>query len=330
MATINATNPTLQDIISRTKPGGGIDEIVELLSRENAALKDATWTEGNLPTGHIFTSRRNLPAGTWRRFNEGVAPTKSRTGQVTESCGMLTAMSKVDVDLAKLNGDEAAFRASEDKAFMSGLSNDLETALFYSSTKTDPEKIMGFAPRLDLTTGPWGGQIIVSSIAQSGSDQSSMWCCDWSPETVSMIYPKGSNSGGLEQFDGGRQLTNDANSNQFWAWVTSWTWKVGLMVRDARHLVRLCGIDTSAIAATGKLLINDMVKMVKQMHPTVKGRRVIYCNRKIETFLQLQAMDTFAANPIVITQVGGQPVTTFLGIPVRVTDAILNTEAIVS
>jgi hypothetical protein len=54
-------------------------------------------------------------------------------------------------DLAKLNGNEAAFRASEDDAFIAGLANDLETAFFYASTKTDPERIMGLSPRLDST-----------------------------------------------------------------------------------------------------------------------------------------------------------------------------------
>lgn len=329
MAVINASLPTMQDIISRTKPGGGIDQIVELLTQRNAFLQDMVWVEGNLPTGHQFTSRKALPSGTWRRFNEGVAPSKSRTDQVTEACGMLEAMSKVDCALAALNGDEAAFRASEDDAFLAGLSNDLETALVYSSTLTDPEKILGFAPRLDSTTGLWGGQIVDSQIAAAGSDQSSMWCVGWSPQHVFGIYPKGS-TGGLTSYDGGKQLTRDAGgTNEFWAYVTSWCWKVGLAVRDARALVRLANIDTSAIAETGKLLIQDMVKMVKQCRAE-GARKVIYCNAKIETYLHLQALDSTVNSTLRVEEIGGKPVTTFLGIPIRVTDAILNTEAIVT
>ena len=330
MAVINATLPTLQDIVSRTKPGGGIDNIVELLTQRNAFLKDMVWLEGNLPTGHQFTSRRSLPSGTWRKFNEGVLPSKSRTDQITESCGMLEAMSKVDVALAKLNGDEMAFRASEDRAFLDGLSNDLETALIYSSTYTDPEKILGFSPRLDSTSGPFGGQVVLPGIAASGSDQSSMWCVGWGPDTVFGIYPKGSQSGGLESYDGGRQLTRDASgSAEFWAYVTSWTWKVGLCVRDARALVRLPNIDNSAIAETGSLLIQAMVKMVKQCRGD-NARKVIYTNGRTETFLHLQALDTVKNSTLRIEEIGGQPVTHFLGIPVRVTDAILNNEAIIS
>lgn len=329
MATINATLPTLQDIASRMDPNGSIANIVEVLTQKNAFLQDAVWQEGNLPTGHQFTSRKALPSGTWRRFNEGVAPQKSRTDTVTEACGNLAALSKVDCDLAKLNGNEAAFRASEDSAFVQGLSNDLETALIYSSTLTDPEKIMGFAPRLNSTTGSWGGQIIDSQIAASGSDQSSMWLVVWGPQTVFGIFPKGMKAG-LEQIDRGAQLTRDASNNEFFAYVTEWKWKVGLCVRDARYLVRLANIDTSAIAETGKLLIQDMVKMVHQAQDLTSGRAAIYCNRKISTYLHLQALDSTTNSSLKIENIGGQPVTSFLGIPIRQTDAITNTEAIIT
>jgi hypothetical protein len=329
MATINATLPTLQDIVSRMNPDGSFSEIVEILTQQNAILQDAVWVEGNLPTGHQFTSRRALPSGTWRRFNEGVAVSKTRTEQVVETCGMLTALAKVDSKLASVGGNAAAYRASEERGYLQGLSNDLETALIYSSTKTDPEKILGFAPRLDSTTGNWGGQIINSQIAHSGSDQSSMWLVVWGPNTVHGIFPKGS-KGGLEVKDRGEELTRDASNNEFYSYVTEYCWNVGLCVRDARYLVRLANLDTSAIAETGSLLIQDMIKMVHQAQDLTSGRPAIYCNRKIATYLHLQALDSTKNSTLAIQNIGGQPVTTFLGIPVRMSDAITNTEAVIS
>lgn len=326
---VNTGLPTLQDFISRTDPDGSMADIVEILMQNNAILQDAVWEEGNLPTGLQFTSRKALPSGTWRRYNEGVATSKSRTDQVVETCGMLTALAKVDSRLAKVGGNEAAFRASENRAYIQGLSNDLETALIYSSTKTDPEKVLGFAPRLDSTTGTWGGQIISSSIAHSGSDQSSMWLVVWGPSTVTCIFPKGQRAG-LEEKDHGEELTRDANSNEFYSWVTEYNWNVGLAVKDARYLVRLANIDTSAIAATGDLLIADMIKMVHQAKDLKAGRAAIYCNRAISTYLHLQARDSTKNSTLNIENIGGQPIVSFMGIPVRMTDAITNTEAVVS
>lgn len=329
MATINASLPSLQDLISRTDPDGSIAPIVEALSQDNAILADSVWKEGNLPTGHKFTSRKALPSGTWRRFNEGVAPTKSRTDQITEACGMLDAICKVDVDLAKLNGNEAAFRMSENKAFIQGLSNDMETAFLYSSTKTDPEKIMGFAPRLDSTTGDWGGQIIKHDTSASGSDQASVWLVGWGLETVYGIYPKGMKAG-LEMDDMGKQLTRDSSNNEFRAWVSYWTWKVGLCVQDARYLVRLANVDTSGLSETGKTLIQSMIKMYHQMKSTKGVRPAYYVNKKIGTYLHLQALDSTTNSTLTIENIGGKPVTHFLGIPVRETDALTNAEAVIS
>ncbi|MGH9811532.1 MAG: major capsid protein [Candidatus Acidiferrales bacterium] len=331
MATINATLPTLADITSRMDPNGSIASVVEVLSQDNTILMDAVWKEGNLPTGHVFTSRVALPSGTWRMFNQGVAPSKSRTSQVTEACGMLEAYAKVDCGLAELNGNGPAFRASENSAFIQGLSNDLETAFIYSSTKTDPEKIMGLAPRLDSTTGSWGGQIIDSQIAASGSDQSSIWFVGWGPETVFGMFPKGMKSGFTEE-DLGKQLTRDSGgTNEFTAWVTHYKWNVGLCVKDARYVVRLANIDTSAIAETGKLLLQDMVKSVHQLRKT--GARLAgYCNKKIGTYLHLQALDSVANATLSIEKdwAGRPGVTHFLGIPMRETDGITNTEAIIT
>jgi hypothetical protein len=56
------------------------------------------------------------------------------------------------------------------------------------------------------------------------------------------------------------------------------------------------------------------------------GRTVIYCNRVIRTYLDLQAMNK--TNVLLrLEEFAGKSITTFRGIPVRTCDAILNNEA---
>jgi hypothetical protein len=56
------------------------------------------------------------------------------------------------------------------------------------------------------------------------------------------------------------------------------------------------------------------------------GRTIIYCNRVVRTYLDLQAMNK--TNVLLrIEEFNGIPITTFRGIPVRTCDAILNNEA---
>src|SRR4051812_17855441 len=135
MATINATVQSLQDVMSMLDSSGRLMPVVEILTQENPLSEDAVFVECNEVTGHRVSQRKSLPTGTWRRFNEGITPQKGRVDSFVETTGMLDAMSKVDCALAKVGGQEAAYRAAQDKPFVQGLSNDLETALFYSSSK---------------------------------------------------------------------------------------------------------------------------------------------------------------------------------------------------
>jgi hypothetical protein len=332
VATIGTGNPTLLDLVKRTDPNGSIASVVELLTQRNAILEDMTFKEGNLTTGERVSSRVGLPSLTWRRFNEGVAPSKSAVVNFDESCGMLEGMSVVDTELAKLGGNEAAFRASEDAAFLQALNNEVNNGLFYHSTKTAPEKFMGLAPRFDaLSGGIASANTIDWSGSSSGDDQTSVWFVVWSPDSVYGIFPKGMN-GGLQAEDLGKQLwTDSGGTNKFTAWVTKWTWKVGLVVKDWRQVVRICNIDTSAMTAGSgsTTIVDDMIDAYYKLNDPNAGRLVIYCNRAVGAMLHKQAMNK-ATYGLTLESFGGKPVTAFLGHPIRVTDSILSTESVVS
>lgn len=330
MATINAEMPTLLDHAKMRDPKGGIAKIVEVLQRRNAFLEDAVFLEGNLPTGHRITSRTGLPSVGWRKFNEGVKSSKGRTDQFDEACGMLEGISKVDSALAKLNGNEAAFRFAQDKGFLQAMNNEVETGFVYHSTKSSPERFMGLAPRLDATAGnPAAAQIIKHDAAPAGQDQTSIWLVVWGPETVHGIYPKGSMVG-LQQKDLGEDLVSDGVGGEYLALRTHWSWHLGLCVVDYRYLVRIANVDTSNLADTGNALIKSMIRATHQVQDLRSGKPVFYVNRTIGTFLHLQAVDGVKNSTLTIDNIGGQPITRLLGVPVRETDAITSTEAIVS
>lgn len=326
MSVVNAENPTLLDLTKRQDPNGSIAKVVELMQKRNAVLQDAVFKEGNLETGHKFTSRTGLPSVAWRRFNKGVPSSKSRTDQITETTGMLAGLSEVDSGLAKLNGNGPAFRMSEDKAFIQAFNQEVEESMLYASQKTTPDEITGLAPRYDDTTGQSGSQIISLDAAAAGNDQTSMWFVVWGEDTVFGITPKGI-PGGLTHKDMGEELVEDADGNKYPALRTWWEWHLGLCVKDYRYVVRLANIDTSTLAKTGKVLIQGMVESYHQLQDTISGRLAIYCNRHVATYLHLQALDSVTNSTLAIQNIGGQPITTFLGAPIRQTDAITTTEA---
>lgn len=329
MATLNAELPTLLDLAKRMDPQGNIADVIEYMQVRNPILMDAVAREGNLPTGHTFSGRTALPSVQWRKFNEGITPGKSRTDNITETAGSLEAMSVVDEALANLNGNAPAFRASEDKAFTVSLNKEAERSVIYESTKSAPEKIMGLAPRLDATTSQAGSQIVKADPAAAGSDQTSVYLVGWGLNSVYLFTPKGV-PGGLQKQDLGKQLWDDGTGKKFPAWVTHWRWQFGLAVQDWRYVGRIANIDTGAISATGTNLIESMIDMYHQMDSHTGVRFAWYANRTIGKFLHKQARNETGSSTLAIENIAGQPVTTILGIPVRITDTILSTEAVVS
>ena len=330
MATIGSTYLTLADWAKRMAPGGGIDDIIEVLTASNPIIEDAAILEGNLPTGHRSTQRTTLPSGTWRMLNQGVAGTKGTTEQIDDTCGMLEGLSQIDVDLAILNGNEAAFRASEDDAFIAGLSQQVATALFYGNTKLNPEQMHGFAPRNNAL-----GTYVISG-GGSGSDNTSVWIITWGPKICHLIFPKGSQAG-LVSEDLGKQLVLESATslNRFLAYVTRFQWKLGLAVRDYRYVARVCNIDVSDLtsdAATGADLLDKMIDAF-YVRPSQNlgdmARTFVYCNKTIAKFLHKQAMNKANVN-LTLDNVAGKMVTNFLGAPVHICDAITSSEATIS
>ena len=338
MATNNQGLPTLLDIARRTDPDGKIAKIVEALTVDTPLLQDMPWFQTNGTDGHLITTREALPSLTWRKYNQGVLPTKSATGQVVETCGMLEGISKVDVALAKRNGDAAAFRASEDLAFMASYNRVLEDAFFYASQKVNPERITGLSPRLDKLSGiPYSSQIINhGALATStDADQASIWLVGWGDRKVYGIYPKGSVVG-MQHQDLGEDLVTDtasasATGSEFLAYRSHFKWEAGLAVEDARYLVRICNIDISNASRSADTLIQAMEQACEQIQSLDGCSPVFYCNRTVRSILRSQVRNEVGSGGgLTYENVSGQPVMYFNGVPVHRTDALLNTEAIVT
>jgi hypothetical protein len=321
--------PTLLDLMKRMKPDGSIEtQIVELLTQQYGILRDAVWKEGLLETGDRITRRSTVPEPELRRLNRGVSRAKSLTDQVDESVGLMEILSVVDVKLAKMSGNPGVFRMTEDVALRTGFNNKFERLMWYGNPDSNPDEWLGFSRRFLSTAATLtGGQMMASGISSSGNDQTDFWYIDWGLDTVHCIYPK-NGAPGINSEDLGRDLVLDANGKEFRAFRTMLDMEAGLAVRDPRHVVRVYNIDTSAIAATGYLLIQGLVKGFHQLERG--GRTVGYCNRKTNGYLHLQAISNAINGTITIADPTGMPVTHICGVPVRISDAINNTGASLS
>ncbi len=326
MATIGATVKTLADWAKEMDPNSQPARIIEMLGQTNEILLDMHVVEGNLPTGERTTQRVGLPTAYWRLLNQGVPKSKSRSAQIDANCGMLEARSQCDVDLATLSGNVNQFRLNEASAFIEAMNQEMAGTTFYG-TAASPEEFIGFAAHFSAISGATNAQNVIDGDGV-GSDNTSIYLVGWGDLTCKGVFPKGSTAG-LQHQDLGIQDVQDADGNEYRAYKDWFQWKLGLVVKDWRYVVRICNIDVSDLVAGNVSAANLIKLMIKATHrvPSLTAARfAFYCNRTIAEMLDIQANEK---NNVYLTPGNeeGGPKVSLRRIPIRTCDQITNAEA---
>ena len=329
MATLGNSFIDLIDIYKMQDGQGQFNPIIEMLMEMNPILEDAIAVECNKGTTHLHTVRTGLPSVTWGRLYKGIPNSKGRTAQVEDTTGFVEGLSTIDKRLLDLSTNEGAVRLSEAQAYLEAMSNEVAGKIFYGNTADDPEEFMGLAPRFNDKSAANGGQII--DAGGTGSDNTSIWFVTWGDNQCNLLYPKGTQAG-VQREDMGEQRVTDENGNAYYAKEEKFTWHVGMAVKDWRYVSRVANIDVSDMAG-GTVKLYDFMRKAYyklQNRRVAGGKMAIYCNRDA-----LEALDALATNAgatdsfvrLKTTEIEGKEVTTYRGIPIRESDAILNTEA---
>ena len=330
MATLGATYVDLIDIYKQQDGHGQFVPVIEMLMEMNPMLDDAIAVECNKGTTHLHTVRSGLPDVTWGKLYQGIPNSKGKTSQVEDTTGFVEGLSTIDKRLLDLSTNEGAVRLSEAQAYLESISQEVATKLIYGNTADDPEEFMGLAPRFNSLAAANGNQIIDGG--GTGSDNTSIWFVTWGDNQCNLLYPKGTQAG-VQREDMGEQRVTDGSGNAYYAKEEKFTWHVGLAVKDWRYVSRVANIDVSLMQGGSVALYDFMRKAYyKLQNRRVAGGNIaIYCNRDV-----LEALDALASNAgasdsfirlTTGTDIQGNEVTTYRGIPIRETDAIINTEA---
>lgn len=330
--TLATSWPTLLDVAKRLDPDGSVAAVANVLSQYNEILDDMPFVEGNLPDGHKTSVAKALATPTWRQANTGIAPVRSVTTQITDTCGTLAAYSEIDKNIAELNGNTAAWRASESKLVLEGLNQAMAQALVYGDAGANPEQFNGLAPRYYTKTV--ATSVVANNVIDgggSGGDNTSIWLVGWSPETVFGIYPKGSKAG-LTMLDKGLETLIDANTNRFEGYRTYFEWKCGLCVKDYRYVVRIANIDNSDLITAGDAsdtsanILKMMSVAADRLYNISAVRPVFYMNQTVRAMLRVKLVNK-SNTWMNLEQWQGpngimRPTLTFQGIPCRRLDKI--------
>lgn len=361
MATLpaNAGHPTLVNWAKFLDPNGKPYKLAELLNQSNELLQYLHWMEGNLVTGHKAAVRAGLPSVIFRKFYQGVPVSKTDRAVIEDVCAMQEARSEVDLDLATLNGDSAAFRMSEALGFFEAMSQACAQNLIYGDQSITKDGITGLTPRYNSLSASINTSVNILDAGGTGTDNTSVWLVVAGNETITGIFPKGSQAG-LQHFDLGEIDAFDSTSaqgNRFRALAERWVWKYGFHIKDWRYAVRIANIDVSDLVSqsgtqvpgvppTGSAtqLIYMMIKAMARIPSMGMGTPMFLASRTVKEMLSIAALNksqnalSFSAatdqfGGVAPGSVGGTGTglqggkLLFQGVPVLTVDRLLSTEA---
>lgn len=317
MATITDQGfPNIPNLVARMTPTGEYRAMAEVLNKSLDIIQDVPFVECNLDQGHQVAYRTGLPSPQWRRLNQGVSPTKSTGAQFVESTGMLEDRAEVDVDMP---GDIASWRRSERAAKVEMMSQEFARALFYESAVDNADRVHGLSARYGGTSGYTASNYVLTG-TNGGVNCHSIWLINWQPGRVYGIYPKGSHVG-LFHKDLGEIDCLDADSKKFRGYADKLQWKFGFAVEDYRYTSRLqWDPDDADMAESGKGLYLLMQKQIGTVFNLAPNAR-FYMDRTSLNLLNSQLISN-TSNALEYVEMGGKRVAIYMGVPIRVTDAL--------
>jgi len=337
MAALGSRLVTLADVAkSKNKQIGAVAEV---LVQENPMLNDIPYMEMNEGTSHIEEIRSSLPSVYYRKANQAIPASKTTTEERTFTAAHFESKSQIDEAVAKRGGvDRIAYnRWNQAQGHIQAHALEHAALTIYGSPEDSNRKVAGF---FDIYSTVSSSEEVSKQIVDgggTGSDNTSILLCCWGERSVFGVYPRGTQAG-LKRTDrsaGGKlvqisALDVNGNAGSFWGFEEQFEIDHGLVVKDYRQAARACNLDVSAlVAASGAAdLIDIMIDMMYKIHTLDNGTPVFYMNRTIEAHLDKQSRTAIgAAGGLTYDNYQGKRILTFRGIPIRRSDAILNSEA---
>ena len=336
ITTVKITDRENMLLAARMTNNGQIIRVAEVLNETNDVVQDAIVQQSTDMTSHVMSRRTALPTVQWVKVGNGWNATTATLNQVREQIGMLKARFLAPQDMMDIQASPDKYRSNQERTYVEAMGQELANTLFgnvssgtLSPTVEPPEEFAGFQYRYaTLSTDPTA--YVINNGGSNSGAHTSIWFVQWSPVKVYLITPRFMEAGGLKKEDKGLVYTLGDNAstsaaqrnNQLWAYITEFSWNVGLAVEDTRAVKRLANIDTAAGSSDSV----DEDKII-QIRNNFRGNETIYMyvNETVFTQVQILAKDKNNVNwtgndPF------GKPQFNFLDMPIRRTDAITNVE----
>jgi hypothetical protein len=299
--------PTLLDIAKLN----GNDAVVGLIEEAQKAHPEITLGFARTISGLNYRTlvRTALPTVAFRSFNEGTAVSKSAFENRLVECYLMNPQFEADKAVASVFEDgPEAYLAIEAAGIMEAAMQRLATVFFYGTHATfgDAKGFPGLLAAVD-------SGMVVDAGGTTDDVASSCWLVRFGPQHVAWVW---GNDGQLEMSEVSEVRLTDGSSNPYMAYHQEILARPGLQVGSTQSVARIKKLTTDS----GKGLTDALIYDALSLFPAGTAPDVILCSRR--SLKQLRSSRT-------ATNATGAPApipTEVEGIPIHVTDAIINTE----
>lgn len=313
-------NLTLAEVNKRE----GYDDmaaVVGELAKVNDIVDEFPWYPSTHGAYNRQLQAKRLGAGAFSQVNGAVNVISSETDYITEPVKLYEGDSQIDTRALASADDPYQVRDSEDALNLAGFLQDWVYNLFYAAATTQ-DALKSFNQRRSAL-----GSYCVGA-GGSGGDTTSLWTFELGPNGIFFAYNK-SGSPGIKSEDMGKVLVSIPNgTGSMWAWVRHYELWAAIVLRNERAMIRYTNIESSG--SSNIFSPSDYIKKVKNQLPNAGRNAVSFANRTLKGQIDADAYSKSNAAYSVRDIADFGPVTLISGIPVRMCEALLDTETVVS
>jgi len=335
--------PTLMDVTNEYVSQSGDAKYLtaaQILNRKCPLVKILPMIQSNQLLSNIGSRDSLISSPGTRRFNEPVVPSVTKSLQISEPIALLEDYGEVDRDMCYMQNNPAEWRMNQDRRRIEGMTQKLESTLFYGSMANDPGVINGLSTRFSASTYypngdlSWYPNVLLGG--GTGATCASIWMIEFGPQKVFGIYPKNL-PGGLRIQDLGEQTKELLVSGTVNALMQvlrmHYQWWIGVEIDDERCVQRYANIAT-----TGEQNVFDEdILITLKNHLPDSGENpatAIFMDRTLKTQVDIRAvsqkMNTYFQQDQATGDVWGRAVTRFQGIPIFTAEKLLDAETALS
>lgn len=320
--------PTLLDVAKLVGNDVSVGLIEENLT---AAPEAATFMSRVIPgTSYKVVVASGDPTTGFTAANEGIAPTKSTLEQRLHECYIYRGA--VAIDLAVQRASEGLgvpdLEMLEASRVTQAALRDIGSQIWYGTTN-DTKGFGGlkaFTPKT-LSAGSIGSTIVVDAAGTTASTASSIYAVKFGIQDVHLIF---GNNQTLELGEFRDQMLTDASNGQYAARVAQMTAWIGMQIGSVNSVGRILNVT----ADSGKTASDSLISQLMEKFPVGYVPDAFYMSRRsasqlarsrtVTIFSQAGVAPNAArTSPVIATRVNDWD-----GIPIIVTDSILNTDSI--